>query len=55
MPPHYPGFSNEQQVWDLVNFVLALPYEPGCSRSEACLGHPGPGRRRPLAPGRLAP
>ena len=29
MPSHYPGLINEQQVWDLVNFVLQLPYEPG--------------------------
>ncbi len=28
MPSHYPGLINEKQVWDLVNFVLALPYEP---------------------------
>ncbi len=28
MPAHYPGLINEKQVWDLVNFVLALPYEP---------------------------
>lgn len=28
MPSHYPGLINEAQVWDLVNFVLALPYEP---------------------------
>jgi hypothetical protein len=28
MPAHYPT-ANEKQVWDLVNFVLALPYEPG--------------------------
>jgi len=27
MPGHYPAI-NEQQIWDLVNFVLALPYEP---------------------------
>jgi mono/diheme cytochrome c family protein len=28
MPAHYPT-ANEKQIWDLVNFVLALPYEPG--------------------------
>lgn len=28
MPSHYPGLINEAQVWDLVNFVLALPYDP---------------------------
>jgi mono/diheme cytochrome c family protein len=27
MPANYPT-ANEQRVWDLVNFVLALPYEP---------------------------
>jgi hypothetical protein len=29
MQSHYPGLINEAQVWDLVNFVLALPYETG--------------------------
>ena len=28
MPGHYPSPLDEKQVWDLVNFVLALPYEP---------------------------
>ncbi len=28
MPAHYPSPLNEKKVWDLVNFVLALPYEP---------------------------
>jgi mono/diheme cytochrome c family protein len=28
MPAHYPSPLNETKVWDLVNFVLALPYEP---------------------------
>jgi len=27
MPAHYPTI-NEKQIWDLVNFVLALPYQP---------------------------
>jgi mono/diheme cytochrome c family protein len=27
MPGHYPSI-NEQQIWDLVNFLLVLPYEP---------------------------
>ena len=27
MPAHYPTINHEQ-IWDLVNFVLALPYEP---------------------------
>jgi mono/diheme cytochrome c family protein len=27
MPPA-PGFSDHNKIWDLVNFVLALPYEP---------------------------
>ncbi len=27
MPAHYPTL-NEAQIWDLVNFVLALPYDP---------------------------
>ncbi len=33
MPAHYPSPLNEQKVWDLVNFVLALPYEPDCSKT----------------------
>jgi mono/diheme cytochrome c family protein len=28
MPAHYPSPLNEAKVWDIVNFVLALPYEP---------------------------
>ena len=28
MPAHYPSPLNDKKVWDLVNFVLALPYEP---------------------------
>ncbi len=27
MPAHYPGIDHDQ-IWDLVNFVLALPYQP---------------------------
>jgi mono/diheme cytochrome c family protein len=27
MPGHYPSID-EKQIWDLVNFVLTLPYEP---------------------------
>ncbi len=27
MPGHF-GAIDEKQMWDLVNFVLALPYEP---------------------------
>jgi mono/diheme cytochrome c family protein len=27
MPAHYPSPLNDQKVWDLVNFVLALPYD----------------------------
>ena len=27
MPPA-PGFSDPNKIWDLVNFVLTLPYEP---------------------------
>jgi mono/diheme cytochrome c family protein len=27
MPAHYPQIK-EQEIWDLVNFVLALPYQP---------------------------
>jgi len=28
MPAHYPSPLNDKKVWDVVNFVLALPYEP---------------------------
>lgn len=34
MPAHYPGV-NEAQIWDLVNFVLALPYQPELLEVEA--------------------
>jgi hypothetical protein len=27
MPAHYPTIEPER-IWDLVNFVLELPYEP---------------------------
>lgn len=27
MPAHYPGIDHDQ-IWDVVNFVLALPYQP---------------------------
>jgi mono/diheme cytochrome c family protein len=32
MPAHYPSPLNEAKVWDLVNFVLALPYDPALLR-----------------------
>jgi mono/diheme cytochrome c family protein len=28
MPAHYPQPFDEKKIWDVVNFVLALPYEP---------------------------
>jgi mono/diheme cytochrome c family protein len=31
MPAHYPTID-EKKIWDLVNFVLALPYEPDLLR-----------------------
>jgi mono/diheme cytochrome c family protein len=31
MPAHYPTIDHKQ-IWDLVNFVLALPYEPDLLR-----------------------
>jgi mono/diheme cytochrome c family protein len=34
MPANYPT-ANEQKIWDLVNFVLALPYEPGLLKEAA--------------------
>jgi mono/diheme cytochrome c family protein len=32
MPAHYPSPLNDAKVWDLVNFVLALPYDPALLR-----------------------
>ena len=40
MPAHYPTIKPEQ-IWDLVNFVLALPYEPSCS-GDAAVRRPPP-------------
>ena len=37
MPAHYPTI-NEKQIWDLVNFVLALPYQPELLK-DAPAGH----------------
>jgi len=34
MPAHYPTINHEQ-IWDLVNFVLALPYQPHLLRGGA--------------------
>jgi mono/diheme cytochrome c family protein len=28
MPGHYPSPFDDRKMWDIVNFVLALPYEP---------------------------
>lgn len=28
MPGHYPSPFDDKKMWDIVNFVLALPYEP---------------------------
>jgi hypothetical protein len=33
MPGHYPTINHEQ-IWDLVNFVLALPYDPSLLRDQ---------------------
>jgi mono/diheme cytochrome c family protein len=32
MPAHYPSPFDEKKMWDVVNFVLALPYEPDLLR-----------------------
>ncbi|MBV8488763.1 MAG: c-type cytochrome [Planctomycetaceae bacterium] len=34
MPAHYPTID-EKKIWDLVNFVLALPYEPSLLKDAA--------------------
>ena len=43
MPAHYPSPLNEAKIWDLVNFVLALPYEPELLKDApaAAAGHGG--------------
>jgi hypothetical protein len=28
MPAHDPSIASKEKIWDLVNFVLALPYDP---------------------------
>ena len=38
MPGHFPTINHEQ-IWDVVNFVLALPYEPELLKDAA--SHPG--------------
>jgi mono/diheme cytochrome c family protein len=43
MPAHYPSPFNEKQVWDLVNFVLALPYEPNLLKDAPPLPPATPG------------
>ena len=45
MPAHYPSPFNEKKIWDLVNFVLALPYEPELLK-DAPAAAAGAGRRR---------
>ena len=49
MPAHYPTLEPEQ-IWDLVNFVLALPYEPDAARGRRTLpGAVADPARRPTA------
>ncbi len=43
MPAHYPSPFNDQQTWDVVNFVLALPYEPDLLRNAPPLPAATPG------------
>ncbi len=43
MPAHYPSPLNDAKVWDLVNFVLALPYEPELLRDAP----PAPAQQAP--------
>jgi mono/diheme cytochrome c family protein len=53
MPAHYPSPLNETKVWDLVNFVLALPYEPELLRDApaaatgTAIASSGAGQRAP--------
>ncbi len=35
MPAHYPTPLDDQKIWDLVNFVLQLPYEPDLLKPSA--------------------
>ena len=39
MPAHYPTV-NEQKIWDLVNFVLVLPYEPALLKEAVAASPP---------------
>ena len=50
MPAHYPSPLDDKKVWDLVNFVLALPYEPELleRRPARASGHAG--RLEPASP-----
>ena len=41
MPAHYPSPFDDKKMWDVVNFVLALPYEPELLR-DAPLRRPPP-------------
>ncbi len=45
MPAHYPSPFDEKKMWDVVNFVLALPYEPELLE-DAPLRRPGHRPRR---------
>ena len=47
MPAHYPTIEPER-IWDLVNFVLELPYEPELLEG-ATLPAAAPGLRRQVA------
>ena len=48
MPAHYPSPFDEKKVWDVVNFVLALPYEPNLLK-DAPAPPPAPAAGTPVA------
>ena len=51
MPAHFPTIEPEK-IWDLVNFVLALPYEPGLLEGATLPSTPVPKLPAPKVAGR---
>jgi mono/diheme cytochrome c family protein len=49
MPAHFPSPLDDKKVWDLVNFVLALPYEPELLRDAP----PAPAAPAPVVASRV--
>lgn len=51
MPAHYPTIEPDK-IWDLVNFVLALPYEPGLLEGATLPSTPAAPLPKPSVAGR---